>query len=184
MDIHNEIKKTAQLIEAFLFWKGEPVTVRELSKSLQLEIQLIDTALDYLGSQETCQDKGIVVVRYEDKVTLGTHPVVSATIEELTKEELSRDLGKSALETLAIIVYQGPVKRSQIDYIRGVNSQFILRNLLVRGLIDRSVDTSDERSFVYSPSLELLSHLGVGHVKNLPEYEKVIESLKAFEKEE
>ena len=184
MEINAEIKKNAQLIEAFLFWKGEPVTMRELAKSLKLDIQHIDTVLDYLGSQDVCQDKGIVVVRFEDKVTLGTHPNVGKTIEELTKEELSRDLGKSALETLAIILYQGPVKRSQIDYIRGVNSQFILRNLLVRGLIDRSTDPTDERSFVYSPSLELLSHLGVGHVKDLPEYEQVLESLKALEKEE
>lgn len=184
MEKNPDTKKYAQIIEAFLFWKGEPVTVRELAKSLKFDIQIVDAALEHLGSQEVCQDKGIVVVRFGDKVTLGTHPEVSTTIEELTKEELSRDLGKSALETLAIILYQGPVKRSQIDYVRGVNSQFILRNLLVRGLIDRTVDPSDERSFVYSPSLELLSHLGVGHVRELPEFEKVLESLKALDKEE
>ncbi len=88
------------------------------------------------------------------------------------------------METLAIILYQGPVKRSQIDYVRGVNSQFILRNLLVRGLIDRSLDPADERVFVYSPSLELLSYLGVSSVKDLPEFEKVIGALQALDKEE
>ncbi len=172
----------AQLIEAFLFWKGEPVTVRELSRSLNLALEIVEESLVVLADQH--DGRGIVLVRYGDKVTLGTHPDTGEVIEQLTREELSKDLGKSALETLAIILYQGPVKRSQIDYVRGVNSQFILRNLLMRGLIDRVQDEQDERVFVYSPSLELLTHLGVTHVKELPDFEKVIASLQSFEKEE
>lgn len=173
----------AQLIEAFLFWKGEPVTVRELSRSLNLSLEVVEEALVSL-TERSDDGRGIVLVRYHDKVTLGTHPDTGVVIEALTKEELSKDLGKSALETLAIILYQGPVKRSQIDYVRGVNSQFILRNLLMRGLIDRAQDENDERVFVYSPSLELLTHLGIKNTSELPEFEKVIESLQAFEKEE
>jgi segregation and condensation protein B len=152
-------KKNMQLIEAFLFWKGEPVTVRDVSKALDLDADQVDTALTLLAhTSEKDQEhgRGIVLVRYGDKVTLGTHPETSDVIEALTKEELSRDLGKSALETLAIILYQGPVKRSQIDYVRGVNSQFILRNLLIRGLIDRSVDAADERVFEIFPSCLIL----------------------------
>lgn len=171
----------AQLIEAFLFWKGEPVTVRELSKCLNLSLEVVEESLSALLEHS---DRGIVLVKYGDKVTLGTHPDTSDVIEVLTKEELSKDLGKSALETLAIILYQGPVKRSQIDYVRGVNSQFILRNLLMRGLIDRAQDVQDERVFVYSPSLELLEHLGVKQISELPDFEKVIASLQSFEKEE
>ena len=173
----------AQLIEAFLFWKGEPVTVRELSKSLNLSLEVIEESLTVL-MERSDDSRGIVLVKYGDKVTLGTHPDTSDVIEALTKEELSKDLGKSALETLAIILYQGPVKRSQIDYVRGVNSQFILRNLLMRGLIDRAQDVQDERVFVYSPSLELLEHLGVKQISELPDFEKVIASLQSFEKEE
>ena len=60
---------------------------------------------------------------------LGTSAEASTLIEKLTKEELNRDLGKASLETLSIIMYQGPIKRSQIDYIRGVNSTFILQKL-------------------------------------------------------
>lgn len=173
----------AQLIEAFLFWKGEPVTVRDLSRALNLSLEIVEEALVSL-MERSDDGRGIVLVRYSDKVTLGTHPDTSEVIENLTKEELSKDLGKSALETLAIILYQGPVKRSQIDYVRGVNSQFILRNLLMRGLIDRAQDERDERVFVYSPSLELLTHLGVKNISELPEFEKIIASLESFEKEE
>lgn len=182
MQDDSQIKKYAQLIEAFLFWKGEPVTIREISKALSIDIKEMDEALDFLSNHE--EGRGIVIVRFQDKITLGTHPDTSEAIEALTKDELTRDLGKSALETLAIILYQGPVKRSHIDYIRGVNSQFILRNLLMRGLIDRNVDTQDERAFVYSPSLELLAHLGVRSIKDLPDFETVTTSLRAFEKEE
>jgi segregation and condensation protein B len=177
------IQKHARLLEAFLFWKGEPVTVRDLSRTLDLKIEEVEAGLDLLAEEKEA-GRGIVLVRFQDKVTLGTHPDTSEVIEALTKEELSRDLGKSALETLAIILYQGPVKRSQIDYVRGVNSQFIFRNLLIRGLIDRTVDKDDERTFVYSPSLELLAHLGVSDISQLPDFEKVIASLQAFEKEE
>lgn len=176
--------QNAQKIEAFLFWKGEPVTVRDISKVLKLTVEEVENALQVLEAESVEKKRGIVPVRFADKVTLGTHPEVSEVIEQLTKEELSKDLGKSAMETLAIILYQGPVKRSQIDYVRGVNSQFILRNLLVRGLIDRSLDPADERVFVYSPSLELLSYLGVSSVKDLPEFEKVIGALQALDKEE
>lgn len=159
------------------------MTVRELSRALNINLEVVEEALGSLAEKSE-DERGIVLVRYNDKVTLGTHPDTSDVIENLTKEELSKDLGKSALETLAIILYQGPVKRSQIDYVRGVNSQFILRNLLMRGLIDRVQDEKDERVFVYSPSLELLTHLGVKNVSELPEFEKVITSLQAFDKEE
>ena len=69
---------------------------------------------------------------------LGTAPQMSATVETLTKEELMKDLGKAGLETISIILYKGPISRAEIDYIRGVQSNFILRNLLVRGLIEKS----------------------------------------------
>lgn len=184
MNVDAKTKKYAQLIEAFLFWKGEPMTTKDISKSLDISPEEIEEALIYFAHKTETEDRGIVLVRYKDRVTLGTHPEAGAMIEALTKEELSKDLGKSALETLAIILYQGPVKRSDIDYVRGVNSQFILRNLLMRGLIDRVQDEKDERTFVYTPSLELMSHLGIRDVKELPDFEQVISTLQNFEKAE
>ena len=178
--------KLHTLIEAFLFWKGEPVTISDISKALGIEKDSVQRALtEMLHIDEHIEkSRGIVLIAYDDMYTLGTHPDAGDVIARLTKEELQKELSKSALETLAIILYQGPVRRSDIDYIRGVNSQFILRNLVLRGLIQRNTDPKDERTFVYTPSLELLAHLGVQHIQELPDFEQVTKTLYAFNTEQ
>ncbi len=180
--MNNTYNKIAQKIEAFLFFQGEPVTVKALSKALDIDKDSIEGGLDILA-QRAESDSGIVLIRYDDMITLGTHMDVNDFIEKMIKDDLQKELSKSALETLAIILYQGPVKRADIDYIRGVNSQFILRNLLIRGLITRVDDPSDERAFLYRPSLELMAFLGITNIHQLPEYEEVISKLSGFKSE-
>jgi hypothetical protein len=104
----------------------------------------------------------------------------SSLIKDLTKEELTRDLGKAGLETLSIVLYQGPISRREIDYVRGVNSNFILRNLLVRGLVEKIENPKDQRSFLYRPSFDLLSYLGISRTDDLPEYANVKKELEVF----
>lgn len=173
-----------QQVEAILFWKGEPVTLRELSKLLGAKEDEVRGAVHNL--QAHLLNRGIILMKTgreetkDEEIMLGTSPEASALIEKITKEELQKDLGKASLETLSIILYKGPVKRSDIDYIRGVNSTFILRNLLVRGLVDKKPSPTDSRTSVYSASFQLLSHLGVAEVKNLPNFELVQEELRNF----
>jgi segregation and condensation protein B len=78
------------------------------------------------------------------------------------------------------VLYHGPISRREIDYVRGVNSAFILRNLLVRGLVEKTDAKEGERSFTYKPTLELLSHLGVTKIEEFPEYEQVKNELREF----
>ena len=105
---------------------------------------------------------------------------MSSLIEKLTKEELMKDLGKAGLETLSIILYQGPLPRAEIDYIRGVNSQFILRNMLIRGLIEKVENPADRRSFLYKPTMQLLAHLGLSSTSSLPDFDVVRKNIEAF----
>jgi segregation and condensation protein B len=104
-------------------------------------------------------------------------------IESLIKDELSKDLGKAGLETLAIVLYRGPIARSEVNYIRGVNSNYILRNILVRGLIEKD-EASSARSTVYRPTFELLSYLGISKVEDLPEYQNARSTVEVFEAEQ
>ncbi len=164
-------------IEAVLFFKAEPMTTKKLAAALKVKESEIAAALSEL--ENTLVNRGISLIRNGEEVELRTSPSVSALIETLTKEELSRDLGKAGLETIAVILYKGSAKRSEIDYIRGVNSSFILRNLLIRGLIEREVDGG--RGFLYKPTTDLLAHLGVAKLEELPEFDKVKEALKKFE---
>ena len=100
-------------------------------------------------------------------------------IEAMIKEEISKDLGKAGLETLATILYRGPISRAEINYIRGVNSNYILRSLQVRGLIEK-VENSPARSTIYQPTFELLSYMGISKVEDLPEYEGVNRAVEEF----
>ena len=184
-NINIDINKIAQKIEAFLFWKGEPVTIKNLSKVLDLDINIIDEALNILSVKNNSDsNSGIVLIKYDDMITLGTHVEVNNFIEEMIKDDLQKDLGPASLETLAIILYQGPIKRADIDYIRGVNSQFILRNLLIRGLIVRDDDPVNERTFLYKPSLELMAFLGITDIKQLPDFEEVINKISEFKSQD
>ena len=169
---------TETKIEAILFYKAEAVTISQLAKWLNNSIEEIETALNNLATN--LGERGVRVIRQEQEVMLGTASEASGLIEQLTKEELSRDLGKAALETLTLITYEGPLSRAEIDYVRGVNSSFILRHLLVRGLIEREVDKKDARRFIYRPTLELLRHLGLEKIEDLPEYGEVKKELTNF----
>jgi segregation and condensation protein B len=88
----------------------------------------------------------------------------------LAKSELQEGLSKAALEVLAIVAYLAPVARAQIDAIRGVNSHFTLRNLSLRGLLDRSGNPKDARGYVYEPSMNFLTTLGLNNIEKLPNY--------------
>lgn len=166
-------------IESALFFKGEPVSVKNLEKLLEKSREEIENALKNLD--ESLKNRGIVLVRNEDEVTLATSPDTSAIIEKITKEELARDLGKAGLETLSIVLYHSPVARRDIDYIRGVNSNFILRNLLIRGLVEKVSNPEDQRSYLYKPTLSLLSFLGIKSITDLPEYKDVRSELEAVQ---
>lgn len=167
-------------IEAILFFKNEPLTHKDLAKILNCELKEIEPAITEL--QNIYKDRGIVIINTGEEISFGTHPEHSQMIETLQKEELSRDLGRAGLETLTIILYKGPISRREIDYIRGVNSGFILRNLLIRGLIERAESVTGERSFSYKPTLALFEYLGLSKREDLPDYENAFKKLDEFSK--
>jgi segregation and condensation protein B len=173
-------------IEAVLFFKAEPVKVAKLAEILETDAETILAGISLL--EEKLAGRGVAVLRKDDEVSLGTIPEMGALIEKMVKEELSRDLGNAAIETLTIILYKGPIQKTEIDYIRGVNSNYILRNLLVRGLVEKISNPGDQRSFLYRPTFELLAHLGIKKAEDLPDFEefrvKVEESIEEFKEEE
>ncbi|MDE1874724.1 MAG: SMC-Scp complex subunit ScpB [Patescibacteria group bacterium] len=176
-------------LEALLFWKGEPMTKKKAAATLECSPAELDTALAALES--SLSTRGLRIMTNSDEIEMRTAPEMGAFIEKLTKDELIRDLGKAGLETLSIILYKSPIKRAEIDYIRGVNSSFILRNLLIRGLIERISEKESQpgeikqgRGYSYKPTIDLLAHLGVAKIEDLPEYASVKAEMDAFAQEE
>ena len=162
-------------IEAILFFKGEPVSIKRLEDILKVPKNEIKDAIFNL--KNNLENRGIVLLEKENEITLGTAPEFSALIENLQKEELNRELSKASLETLSIILYKNGVSRAEIDYIRGVNSSFTLRALSVRGLVEKTLDPKDNRRYIYNPSFDTLSFMGIKSVEELPDWGEVNNSI-------
>ncbi len=158
-------------IEAILFFKGEPISRKKLGEVLKVSEAEINESIEKL--KENLQSRGIVLLEKDDSIMFGTAPELSELIENLQKEELNKELSKATLETLSVVLYKNGATRAEIDYIRGVNSSFTLRALSIRGLVEKTTDTKDNRRYLYKPTFELLSFMGVKTVEELPDYSEV-----------
>lgn len=174
--------KLESQIEGILFYKTEPVKKLFLADFFDVTPDELESAL--LALTENLRNRGLSLLSTDTTVQLVTSPELSELIDVLRTDELSRDIGKAGAETLAIILYRGPLTRGEIDRIRGVNSTFIIRNLLVRGLVERRTNPSDSRSFLYAITPSLLQHLGIEKREDMPEFETIMNSLDAFETEQ
>lgn len=155
-------------LEAVLFAAGEPLDRKRLAALLGASAPELSTAIEELES--ALAGRGLALVATEGALELRTHPEAAESVKALRESELSRDLGKASLETMAMILYKGSATRSEIDFVRGVNSTAALRSLLMRGLIERTEDPTDKRRARYLPTIEALAHLGVGRREELPRY--------------
>jgi len=182
------VSEISKRIEAILFWKGESVSKKDLQKLLamdELSVEFLSKIGDNIelaieDLRDSLNSRGLCLIQIGEEYALRTSPSIGGLIEKLQVEELNKDLGKATTETLALIIYKYPIKRSEIDNIRGVNSSYILRNLMIRGLIEKEIDPKNSRINIYKPSFELLSHLGLTSVDKLPNYEEVIKELNKF----
>lgn len=166
-------------IEAVLFFKGEPLSLKELAHILKTSEKEIEEAIFIL--KEDLKERGIVIMEKENEIMLAVSPEYSSIIKQLEKEELNKDLSKASLETLSIILYRNGANRAEIDYIRGVNSNFTLRALLVRGLVERIIDPKDNRRYIYKPTFELFSYMAISKIEELPDYDIILENIKNAE---
>lgn len=162
----------AAQVEALLFQLAEPVSLTRLGKLLGWPQNEVEKGLNELENNLT--NRGLALVRNGDEVTLGTAPETAELLTKIAKDELDGAVGKAGLETLTIILYHAPISRPEIDYIRGVNSSFIIRHLLIRGLIKRAFKAGNNRVYVYEPTTELLAHLGLKNRESLPRYQEII----------
>lgn len=158
----------ASILESLLFASGEPVSVRALARAVQKSDAETREALAAVAAN--CRERGVVLLQNGDECQLGTHPDNAPFVETFREHEFAESLSKPALETLAIIAYQGPLAKSDIDYARGVNSSSILQTLLLRGLVERTEHPKDARASVWRVSFDFLKHLGLRSPEELPHY--------------
>jgi segregation and condensation protein B len=154
-------------LEAMLFVAGEAVTPAQLAAALELNVHVVERALAELD--ESLGARGLRLQQHAGRVQLTTAPEMAELIERFLGLEATTHLSRAAMETLAIIAYQQPVTRPQIDSIRGVNSDTMLKSLLNKGLIQETGRTEGPgRPILYSTTPEFLQHFGINSINNLP----------------
>jgi len=168
-----------QKIVALLFFSGDSFSLLQLTKRLGVSHEDIVASLQ--GAEPRLQTLGLSLNELNGSYSLTTHVDTAEFINQIRKQELQGSLSPAAIETLALILYRQPIRKIDIDYIRGVNSQFILRNLYAKGLVTREKDPHDERSHIYKATLGLLEFLGVDNIEQLPEYVSIRKELSTKE---
>jgi segregation and condensation protein B len=157
----------ASKLEALLFVAAEPVSIQQLASALDVSASVIEKGLKELD--ESLRTRGLRLQRNAGRVQLTTAPELAELVERFLGLEATTHLSRAALETLAIIAYQQPVTRPQVDAIRGVNSDGMLKSLLSKGLIYESGRTDGPgRPILYSTSPEFLQHFGLNSIQDLP----------------
>ncbi len=169
----------SQKLEGVLFYKAAPMKKTALAKLFDVSAEDIQNALQILKAR--LEHSGIALLETENELQLCTTPELDLLLEGVRKDELKRDIGRAGAETLAIVLYKGPVTRAEIDRIRGVNSSFILRNLLIRGLVDRDTEKNVN---VFTTTPALLAHLGISHKTELKNYAHTLDQLEKFDQDQ
>lgn len=168
-------------LEALLFHYGEPIEIKKIAKILKLKEGETTGLIEALEkSLKGNDERGFVILRQEDRIQMVTKPEFESINQDLVKEEFREELSPASLETLSIVAYLGPVSRATIDFVRGVNSSFILRGLLMRGLIERQLNSERKNIYDYRVSFDFLRHIGLENQKELPDYEKYKNIIQSF----
>ena len=157
----------AAKIEAMLFVSAEPVPVTQLATALDVTASVVERGLKELD--ESFLTRGLRLQRNAGRVQLTTAPELAELVELFLGLDATTHLSRAAMETLAIIAYQQPCTRPQVDSIRGVNSDAMLKSLLSKGLIQESGRTDGPgRPILYSTTPEFLQHFGLNFIIELP----------------
>ncbi len=167
-------------IEAVLFAYGEPISSEKLAQILKIKTEELELALNNLNTELSREERGILLIKNNNKIQLATKPELTGRLEDIVKQEFTEELTPAALETISIIAYAGPITRADVEYIRGVNSSFTIRNLLLRGLVERTIDPKRANAYIYNISFDLIKRLGLSKIEDLPDYEKYKQMVKTL----
>ena len=159
-------------IESILFVASKPLSAKDISKAVKEKETEVRTVLEDLQVKYNGDASGIHVLIEGDKYQMSTNPDNLEVVDLFIKDEAAGELTRAQLETLTVIAYRGPVTRPELEQIRGVNCSLILRNLLIRGLIEEQ-DGENKLLPVFTLSMEAMRHLGIKTTNELPDYDKL-----------
>lgn len=155
------------ILEALLFVAPGLVSIAQIAQALEIPVREVEAGLNDLEAKYL--RRGLRLMRHQGRVQMTTAPEAAPIIERFLGLEASSRLSRAALETLAIIAYQQPVTRPEIDVIRGVNSDSVLKSLLSKGLIQEGGRAERPgRPILYGSTSDFLQHFGLRSLLELP----------------
>lgn len=163
-------------IESLLFVSSRPLSTKRIIEATGRSKDEVKEALEGLAAEYDGRvESGVILLRNGDEIQLATAPDHSEMVKTFLKDESFGDFTRPALETLTIIGYRGPLTKAELEQIRGVNCSLILRNLLIRGLVETEGGKSDDPGAPasYRVTFDFLRYLGIKQASELPEYENL-----------
>lgn len=159
-------------LESLLFVAEKPVSVKELAGVTGNMLSEIQTALSEITKEY--ENRGIRLVRKGEYFSFVSAPENAKEVSALLNEELRHDLSQAALETLAVVTYKQPITRMEIEEIRGVNSDQIVRSLMIRGLIaEVGRKEAIGKPILYGTTMEFIQYFGLDAEESLPKIEEL-----------
>lgn len=148
------------------------MAVSQLADLIKAEKKEVAAAADELLEYYNNNQTGVRLIKDGNKFQMVSAPENSQAVAEFIKDETTGELTRPSLEALTIIAYRGPVSKIDLDRIRGVNCALILRNLLLRGLIEGKHDKKKNETY-YTVTFDFIRFLGLSQVKDLPDYDRL-----------
>jgi len=159
-------------IESLLFISTHPLSIKKIIEITKGDVGEVEKALAELQEEYNKRNGGIQLMKNGSQYQMVTSGDNAPLIKEFLKDEMTGELTRPSLETLTIIAYRGPITKPEIEQIRGVNCSLILRNLLIRGLIEAKEDKKSMATY-YNITFDFMRYLGINDVTELPDYEKL-----------
>lgn len=164
-------------IESLLFVSPKPMTISSLVNFLKKQgekttLEEVTAVIEELKAKYNNSESGLQLIQAADSVQFVSNAEASGLVKQFLKEDMTGELTPASLEALTVIAYRGPITKAELEQIRGVNCSLIIRNLLIRGLIN-VIEEKDKLRTVYEPTTEFLKYLGLTSVRELPDYERL-----------
>src|SRR3989339_926213 len=165
-------EKIKSQIESILLVTAKPISVKKIAEVLNIKPKEVLSELSELSREYNESKRGIRLLANNDKVQMVSSPANTDLVKSYLKDEITGELTDPSLETLTIIAYRQPITKAEIEQIRGVNCSLILRNLMIRGLVE--AEYNKERSATeYAVTLDFVKFLGLNSVNELPDFAKL-----------
>jgi segregation and condensation protein B len=169
------------VIEALLFASDAPLAAARIREVVgQMEDEEIRAAIDTLRDEYREGGRAFDIVEIEGGYQVLSRPEFASWVERLFVERRKTRLSRPALETLSIIAYKQPIVKAEIEMIRGVSSDGVIRTLLERNLITITGRAEGVgRPLLYGTTREFLNYFGLNELTDLPKVEELRELLRA-----